>query len=441
MKKSKAFILSWTLVLVFLFAGVFAGCGSSSDSGNGASNGGTTAPATTAKEPAKPVTINVASSQNWTKDIDQKLAEDFKTETGNSINFELSPDDQYPNVLKTKFATGEGPDIFLSQGGTGVVQFQPDANCLDLSSEPWVSRLVDWAKDGGTYNGRLIGFNTWSVDGWSYLYNPDIFQQAGVKVPTNYQEFLEVCEKIKALGVTPIYEYGKAEWHQEVCLNAFAALAAKQSPGLFDQLNKNQAKFADQQILETALAQLKELNDKGYYGKNFMANTFEGAVDAIGTGKYAMCLMYNSFQNEVVAKYPETKADTWEAFPIPLADNRMYATSAGGIYRYVNKNSNVIEGAKEYLNFLSRVENLKAYYEANIGLSVSSFKDYEGETTQAYKSVIANSPDGTGLDFEGGVLYWDQPTIGKLVQELYLGGKTPKQVLEAIDAYRAKMFN
>lgn len=409
----------------------------------------TTAPQATMQPTAQPtpapteapkgVTITVASSQNWTKDIDKQLADLFNKETGNTINFELTPDDQYANVLKAKFATGEGPDIFLSQGGTGVAQFQPDQHCLDLSGEPWVSRLNDWAKAGGTYGGKLYGFNTWSVDGWGYLYIPSAFEAAGVQVPKTYQDFLTVCQKLKDKGYTPIYEYGQAQWHQEVCLNAFSAFAALASPGLYDKLNQNQAKLADQQVLVTALTQMKELNDKGYYGDNFLANTWENAIDAMGSGKYAMTLVYSTFQNEVLAKYPDSKADTWQMFPSPLADNTVWATSAGGIYRYINKDSKIIDACKAYLNFLCRVDNLKTYYAARTDLGPCSFKDYPGNVSAGYTSMIANS-SATGLDFEGGVLYWDQPTIGKFVQELYLGTKTPQQVLAAIDAYRDSMF-
>ena len=59
------------------------------------------------------MTLTVASSANWTKDIDKSLAEQFTEETGIKVEFQLTPDDQYSNVLKAKLSTGEGPDVFL----------------------------------------------------------------------------------------------------------------------------------------------------------------------------------------------------------------------------------------------------------------------------------------------------------------------------------------
>ena len=38
-----------------------------------------------------------------------------------------------------------------------------------------------------------------------YLYNKDLFDQAGVTaVPTNWDEFLDVCQKLKDAGITPL---------------------------------------------------------------------------------------------------------------------------------------------------------------------------------------------------------------------------------------------
>ncbi|MEC0226533.1 ABC transporter substrate-binding protein [Paenibacillus alba] len=426
---------------IFALVGVLAGCGtSSSTTTETAKPVEATKAADPTKAPAKGVTIKVASSAGWTKDIDKKLAEQFKTETGNTIEFVISPDDQYTNVLKAKFATGEGPDVYLTSSGVAMNEYLPDQHALDLSNEPWVSRYTDWAKAGTTRNGKVIALNTWSVDGWGLLYNTALFEQAGVQVPTNYQEFLKVCEMLTAKGITPIYEPGKAEWHQEIWLNTFGAMIAKKTPAIYEQFNTNKAKFADQKELEIGLTQMKEVADKGYFGKDFLSQTWENSVDAMGSGKYAMMLTYSTFQNEVIAKFPNSKADTWKMFPVPLSDNKSWATSSGGIVRSINKDSKVIDAAKAYFNFLAKADNLKVYYAGRPDLGPTSFKDVEGKTTLAYSTVMANAKDGAGLDFEGGVQFFNQSTIGKAVQDLYLGGKTPKQVLESIDADRAKMF-
>jgi len=334
---------------------------------------------------AADTTLVVASSANWTKDIDKDLAAKFTAETGIKIDFQLAPDDQYSNTLKVKFAAMEGPDVYLTPSGLGIFEFQPEQNALDLSKEAWVTRYTDWAKAGATYNGKIVQFNTWSVDGWAMLYNPALFSKAGItKVPATFAEFDKACAALLAKGITPIYEFGKDEWHQFLWINALGPLAAKSTPSLYADLNTAKGKYTGQKVFETGLAQLKSLNDKGYMGKNVLDNTWANSIQAMASGKYAMILTYTTYQNEVLALDPASKADTWEMFPVPLADNKIFATSSGGIGRCINKKSKNIEAAKKYFTFLCKPENLKAYYAARKDLGPISFKDVQGSTTLGY---------------------------------------------------------
>ena len=84
---------------------------------------------------------------------------------------------------------------------------------------------------------------------------------------------------------------------------------------------------------------------------------------------------------------------------------------------------------------------MKAFYAARQDLGATSLKDVQGKTTLAYETVLKNSADGSTPDLQGAMQFFDITTIGKYVQELYMGSKTPKQVLEAIDNDRQKMFD
>ena len=45
------------------------------------------------------------------------------------------------------------------------------------------------------------------------FYNKDVFEEAGItELPTNWDEFTAVCEKIKAIGKTPLYYSGSDSW-------------------------------------------------------------------------------------------------------------------------------------------------------------------------------------------------------------------------------------
>ena len=46
----------------------------------------------------------------------------------------------------------------------------------------------------------------------SVIYNRSIFEQNGVAVPTTWDELIEVCEPLKAAGITPIYGTFRDPW-------------------------------------------------------------------------------------------------------------------------------------------------------------------------------------------------------------------------------------
>lgn len=384
-------------------------------------------------------TIVVAASSGWVTDIDKELAKKYEEESGNTIQWQLSPDDQYASVLNSKFAVGEGPDVYYSQSGAGMVEFQPAEHALDLSGEEWVSRYRDWAKEGTAYEGKTIQCLTWSADGFAILYNPAIFEQAGVKqVPKTFEEFKAVCEAIKNIGITPVFEGGATQWKMGTWLDTLSAQAEEESPGLRDKLNAGQANIADIEGIKTGLNQLKELTELGYFGEDYMSNTWEKSIDAMGKGECAMILTATTYTNDILAKYPDCGAEDWAMFPSPLNDNTMFSQSSGGIGRTVNKDSNVVDAVKDYFNFLTRKDNLQAYYDACPYLGQCAFTDIEGNTTNAYTSLMENST-GVGRNFETGISKWNSTEVGVLVQNMLLGGSAD-DVITGIDDMRDTMF-
>ena len=80
-------------------AGILSGCGqtkggseSTPASVDSQSGKDTAAEETGAKSD---VTLTVAAAQDWIKDWDRKVAEEFTAETGIKIEFQLNPNDQY----------------------------------------------------------------------------------------------------------------------------------------------------------------------------------------------------------------------------------------------------------------------------------------------------------------------------------------------------------
>lgn len=428
MRKKRALRATAVVAATAMMMTAVTGCGSDSKSTDGK------------KGSSDGKTITIAASANWIKDIDKELAAKYEKESGNTIEWQASPDDQYENVLNSKLAVGEGADVFYVRSGVTINKYQPDKYMMDLSDQEWVSRYSDWAKEGTSVDGKVVQFQTWSVDGWGILYNKAIFEEAGIKeVPKDYASFKEACEKVLAIGKTPIYEPGAAQWHIGTWLSGLTTQAEVKNEGFYAGLNDNSAVFAGNKDLETALNQMSELEKKGYFGDDFMANTWEDMVAKMATGDYAMGVVYTTFPAEVETANPEMKQDSWGMFPIPLNDNKTFGVSAGGVGRCVNKDTKVSDEVMDYFEFLSKPENLTTYYEARKDLGPCSFTDIPGNVPAAYEDVIKNA-DGTGFTAEDGIMYWDNTQVGNLMQEMFLGSSGAADVLKGIDDLRQPSF-
>ena len=392
-------------------------------------------------EAKKDITITVAASQSWIADIDRTLAEEFTEKTGIKVDYQLNPDDQYTNIVKAKLASGEGPDIFYCNGGNGMLEYMPEKYFTDLSDEPWVERLEDWAVDASTYDGKIVGLDMWSVDGWAMLFNPDIFEKYNLSVPKSFDEFKKVCATLKENGVRPIYMDGVDSWRQCLWLLEMTTLIENNNPGTLDKLNTPEGKFADIPEALEATEQIKELVDLGYFGDNFMSDPWDSAFDVMANGEAAMLLTYTSFTMELEEKYPDLGADTWEMFPVPLCDNQYFSHNNGGEIEVINKDSKYVEECKEFFRFMTEQENAQRYYDNKKKLVVASLKDVTVETPRSWTSLIENATAGTGMDFASLIPFYNADNVGKAYQDLYMGGKTPMEVLEKIEEDRALMFD
>ncbi len=393
------------------------------------------------KPPAKPAVITVGASQNWITDADRAIAADFEKETGIRIDFQVNPDSQYYDIIRTKINTGEAPDVIMAHAGLTLLKL-PQEMLLDLSAEPWAKRLKEWARAGASVNGRLVALNTWSVDGWAVQYDPALFGRLGLKPPKNYADLLAVCAAIGREGIVPVYEWVIDLWHTPLWLNAVSAEANLNHPGLYDKLNKNQLKFVDVPEFELCLQQLKELADKGYFGTTFMTDTWQNAIEAVGSGRYAMELVYTSFQNEVATNFPASNGKNYRMFPSPLGamgDMKTFATSAGGVVQAVNAKSKNIAAVKQWFEFRTRVDVLKKYYEASPTLAAPSFPEVPDKPLTNLASITEAVSGRLALDGESAILYFDKEYIGPSFQSLFLGKMTPRQVLEEWDRHRAQV--
>lgn len=386
------------------------------------------------------ITITVAASASWIRDIDRELADKFTQETGIKVDLQANPDDQYENVLMTRLASGEGPDIYMGETGLALQRFQTDKYALDLSSEEWAVRYPEWMTDQASYNGKLVGFTTWGRDFRAMIYNSAIFEKNNIAVPTDYKTFTEACDALLAAGITPVYFPGKEEWY---CAQAFdgATNIETKAPGTFEKLNNNETTFGESEEAVKYLTNLKDSAEKGYFGENYLSNTFDQGATVMANGECAMWFGWATYVNDIEAAGGPS-ADTYLAFPCPYADDfSTVAMTGAGMTRMINKDGKNIEACKKYFNFLAEEGNLQTYYDGRTDLLESTLEGATAKAPKDFTAVMEMVGDKTQASPAQAVLYASADgSFGKNIQSMFFGQMTPEQVLDSLDAARQKMF-
>lgn len=149
------------------------------------------------------VTIKIMS---WLADPVQsgieKMNQEFMEEhPGVTIEYEAVTGDDYRTVLQTRFASGDGPDIFMNAGYSWLDTFQQYVS--PITDEEWAQYLPEASKQRWGADGEYYGFPI-NLQSISYVYNKDMFEKAGIsELPDTFEELQDACEKLEAIGVTP----------------------------------------------------------------------------------------------------------------------------------------------------------------------------------------------------------------------------------------------
>lgn len=423
MRKSLVKLLSIVGITV-LTAGLVVGCGAKSGD-DSKSSGGT-----------EKVTLTFGSHQSGlpTSGVVQELAKEYEKETGVKIDFQISPDAQWRDLLKVKLDSGEAPDIFCADADplNLVTRVNPEKYVLDVTSEEWVKRMDPNVLPSISYKDKVYGITFPGKKMYFYVYNKEIFDKLGLKTPTSYQEFKNVCQKIKDSGVIPIYEGTQNGWHQVLPLFETGAMYQQKHPDLYNKLNKNEADLDSIPELQTIISQLKEFADLGFYGDNYLSNSVENAKEAMAKGKVGMFIAESAWRNEVKADFPDFDTNKLGIFVMPWGDNQAIGVNPASNAYFINKNGKHVEEAKKFFQFLAKPENLQKRLDGQPGLSELCWPEIKSKYSKEDQAYIDSLQKG--MVVQAGVKYIDSQwmDVGKDLESMYTGSLTPKQVLETI---------
>jgi raffinose/stachyose/melibiose transport system substrate-binding protein len=427
--RSLCFLVTLAAVLLMVSGGALFATGTSESSGGSAS---------------KPITLTIAGSQDFSRGDSWVVYQPnpnfdaFQAKNpGVTIQLLLIPDAQNTQTLQTQLATGEPSDIMFYNKVSAENELSATQNMVDLSSQPWVARLQNKSLLTAP-DGKIYGFSpVLPTEGLGMVYNIDIFNKLKLQVPTTFQQFLAVCDTLKANGITPIYGPFKDVWTFQIwTTSAWGVYVTRKDPTLFDRINKNQMKWADVPAFLDALSRGNTLVQKGYFQPSALSDDYNGAPAAMSSGKYAMMIIAKAFVSDMASKDPSVHLGL---FPFPVWDdpamNVIVQPQLGPLF-FVPKKGKHVDTAERLLDFLSQAPQIAAVNAVASRSFIPNFTDVPAPHLQPLDQQIYDTYIKAGrVSVEANAFVKvDLNDLWKYFQDMIGGAKTPQQVLTAWDA-------
>lgn len=268
----------------------------------------------------------------------------------------------YPNVLRTRIAGGQAPDIFTMWGGALAAPFIDSKAALDLApyykKYNWDSLLLPAAVNVLKRNGASWGVPM-DLRAVSFHYRKDLFKQAGVSVPTTFAELEAACDKFKAKQITCLSAAGTYGWHVMRVFDFFLEHTA--GPDLHDQLWSGKGNW-DRPEVVNAFALLKKWTTNGWLPSGYMGISPDQAQQLFLQGKAAMVPEGDWFVNNSTAA--GLNAETYGFFA-PPTDQKPARLEGFAEQLMIAKQSKNADAAAEFLNWFVQPATQNKHFAIN----------------------------------------------------------------------------
>ncbi len=358
------------LTAVIMVATLFAGC---SKQQNDAPKEGTPATGTATQAPAsnegtdKPaeaivtepteLTYIFADGDEGAKAAMREIVDKFN-EANPDITVNIVPGNggAYNELLITKDSVGEFPDVMEMRDTAVYVR----AGKITPLPEDIVSLFkTTTAFSDAVYTAPLAGENTNGI-----IYNKAYFDENGFTEPVTYDEFLQLCQKIKDKGdMSPLVVGGSDIWHMGFWFHkVYNDQVLSQDPDFIKHCYEGTKDFSDPAFKAT----FEELKKIMQYAQDGWVSTPDAQITTFLVNNMS-AMMYSGTHmfSQITAADPNFQIG-WFAIPSPDGKTRLVGGGGVGglaISAQAAQDPNKKAAAEAFIKFFFAPENYKIYCE------------------------------------------------------------------------------
>ncbi len=300
----------------------------------------------------EPVVINALLLSPEYRIVFSKLVRDFNAVNDTiKLSYDLSLNEDYHAKRDACLNDQNCPvDIFLGFAGYGFERRVLEGQIEPIDSLWKIEKFDDYfsnIKKSVTIQDKQYGVPL-SYYPWGFFYKKSLFAKFNLTPPKSWQEFLHICEVLKAANIAPMVigtktPFPAASWFSYLNLRLHGL-------AFHTQLTAGDIAFTDGRV-RTTLTYLKELVDNGYFIKGHKKLTAIKALPYLYRNKGGMYLIGNF----VLSKIPKALKPDIGFFRFPQIDKSLplYEEAPLNVL-YIPSQSKHKSAAKKVLSFFAQ---------------------------------------------------------------------------------------
>ena len=395
--------------------------------------------------------INYHVGTDYAADYYSYLFEEFqKTEAGKNVEFnfeEIPTTDAYNQKIKLLISSGDLPDIVFNGGNNITELAAKSGKVADLTpyfdEDPeWKALFDDTSLEFNTVDGKIYGVPVSKEISYIY-YNKELFEKAGIEAPetafASWDEFFEVCDQLKAKGITPLgMDTADSGWLTNLWMSALIGTNGEAGNEWMNTMyptdfNTPEVEAAAEKI-QTMFKEYTTADAVGGKYDPMATHFFNGEVAMFPNGPW----MIPDFREP--EKAPEGFYDKVGIMLMPGNGMEMVPTP-GDMVGATEKEK--IEAAVAFLKFETSPENQIKALEMTGLQPVSNDLEIPDTLTESdpLMALVLEIQNKAEVTYGQNQAYWYQNTIDTFsteLPELAYGNITPKEFCEKLTESAAK---
>lgn len=346
--------------------------------------------------------------------------------------------EEYDGKINALIAAGQTPDMFTCNPGPNMDVYVDAGVAADLTDilenqeTEWYEGFTEGIFERLTYDGKIMAVPANFAAACVY-YNTEIFEAAGVDVPTTYEELLEVCKTLQDGGYTPISCSAGTAW----CLSMVASYLCDRQGVDLNAIADHSANWTDENCI-AAGEKLLELSQ--YFQPTAAGDSNDQATAAFYNGEAAMLIQGSWAIAQMNGNNPEIE-EKCGVFQFPGIDG------GSDPNRMIVKTDNLLMSAKtehpDAVIALMKMftDETAQKYTAEIGGKFPILKDldvdYEAAPAQLeYVQEVMEEATGTfGFYNESLDSVEAGDCFDNAMVDIFLGNQTPEEAFQTVQTF------